>query len=676
MKKEALLSALLAGACASGLAAPVRASGLNSAQQTEKARTIVLNETGEGDPETVKTTITFKSNGEGYINNSTLDVVYKNVEKGTQVPVPEPGSKDFSTFIKWIDKNGNDVDLGETVTATDEDQVFTAVFEAKVINVTWRVRDNKCASISLPKESYKRRGLSVNEDGSITYRGTKKDTVNNNTIYFPDAAFEDGYSKFTDSNKSYWNKSDQPNSQYTWTTIKWSPSYDGIVFELVASPLAMINVSVNYVKEGTDEKLYGFSTDLTLNRTYTVDNYHGRALAEALEGTGYALADSQKGNTLLYDAANTVSLIDPDGNRTAATKEGRKYYLNVEVAPVTVQEVNKSLLQQAVAYANALVENGLPEHLNAIVLGQFNEALEEARGILEDVSVSQERVNASWLRLTSLIHMIDFTADKTELQTLVEQMSAVDLDKYEDGEVKDAFVSALESARNVLKDETALDERITAALENLKAAFGNLRADVSDLDTSMLELLIETADGLDLDAYVEAGKEELRSTLAQAKGVLENPESQQQIDESALALHQAYLNLRLKADEALLANIRQTMADVRELCALCQDASLKQAALKTLEAADAYLAQADPEQEEGKAVLHQLVKTRTRLEESSFQAGSASIDAPAGQREENRTASTSARSVKTSAFLHLGSWSASAAAALGSLVLLKKRVRK
>lgn len=221
-----------------------------------------------------------------------------------------------------------------------------------------------------------------------------------------------------------------------------------------------------------------------------------------------------------------------------------------------VVESDKSLLAAAIEYANAkAAEDGFAK-VHPIVKAKFESALAAANAVYADESAAQAEVNDAWIALCDAIHYLSFTADKSLLTEMVAQAEIVagEIGNY-DGDT-DAFLAALEAAKAVLENENALDPSIEEALNNLSNAMDALtrKPDV-ELDLSILRMLVQVCDELDLSAYIENGKYEFTAALAGAKAVLEAPESQDQIDAAVESLHGAYLNLRLKADEGLLKDL-------------------------------------------------------------------------------------------------------------------------
>lgn len=227
-----------------------------------------------------------------------------------------------------------------------------------------------------------------------------------------------------------------------------------------------------------------------------------------------------------------------------------------------VQTVDKTLLTSAVAYAEALDRDGV----NEIVLNALDRALEQAHSVLENAAASQEEVDEAWRALVEVIHMMDFTSDKSALAALVAECDALDLNGYEDGAEKEAFITALAHAHEVLEDPTALDEvSISEAWNTLTFARSALIPVTEEIDLSILQFLYDSVKDIDLSLYLEDGKEAFRQALGQTAAVLAKAENQQQVDEAATALNQAYMNLRLLPDEALLARLEQFAAAVLSL---------------------------------------------------------------------------------------------------------------
>lgn len=332
---------------------------------------------------------------------------------------------------------------------------------------------------------------------------------------------------------------------------------------------------------------------------------------------------------------------------------------------------SKILLNQAIAVAQSLKEDGALEGVNSLVVKRFEAALSEAIRVRDDAAATQDAINSAWMELCEAVQMLSFKTDKTELAALVALYDAIDLSEYAaDGQ--EEFLAALAQAHEVLDDEAVLTEgSIAAAIARLTEAKNNLVKVVS-VDTALLEFLVAESDKLDLSMYVEAGKAEFTAALAHGKEVLASPESQQAVDEAVSTLSDAYLNLRLKADESLLARLSEIAA---QLDAVDLSAYSEAAAAQILEARTAIReAQSKPELTKDEAELL-IAKGEAALE--TVRTGKVTTvnkaDVPAADQKTSAKPNASA-SVKTGVFT--AGWTAALGAAAAMMEVLRRRNRK
>lgn len=229
-----------------------------------------------------------------------------------------------------------------------------------------------------------------------------------------------------------------------------------------------------------------------------------------------------------------------------------------------VEGVRKELLEQAVRTAEVLVSEGALENLNPVAARYFNAALDKAKEVLQDPSADQNTVNEAWKDLSRAIQMLNFKSDKTELKSLIAQAEAVDRSKF-DAESLARLDEALRFAREVDESETALDEQsIQEAVSQLRTALDSLNpAEV--LDYSVLQMLVDAVADTDLSLYVPAGQPEFTAALDHANTVLTGAESQMQIDSAVTELNNAWLSLRLKPSESMLAALQSFVDQVNSL---------------------------------------------------------------------------------------------------------------
>lgn len=365
--------------------------------------------------------------------------------------------------------------------------------------------------------------------------------------------------------------------------------------------------------------------------------------------------------------------------------EGKADALRAAMAALNgsvVKKADKTLLEMAIDYAEARKAENALEHLNGLVVTRFENALAAAKAVYADEGASQKEIDEAWMELSYAIHMLGFTADKSSLEQLVAEADALNPDAYADGEAKDAFLAALEAARAVLDSQTALDESIQSAYDALAAAMEGLQA--KDIDTRMLAWLVSEVKDADLDAYCnpESEKKAFSDALSHALEVLAAPVSQEAVDEAALSLSDAWLQLRLKPSEDML----KALQSFTEELAAINRSEYKAEALHTLDAlgrkAKALLADPHASRDEVQAVLDEIEAARPLFEsgkldvkapaaDSLAPSGNASVSAPAA-----KAPAANSASVKTAASSGLFASSAAAIASLGLFGWLKRRNRK
>lgn len=232
------------------------------------------------------------------------------------------------------------------------------------------------------------------------------------------------------------------------------------------------------------------------------------------------------------------------------------YSVSIQVTTAAAESADKRLLEMAIAHAESLKAQNALEGVNALAVRNFESALSSAIAIRDDASLSQEKVDAAWKELAKAIHMLSFKTDFSALNALIAECEAIDLDTVPDGAEKDAFIAALEQAKETAKSPTALtDVSIAQAIAALQTAKDALPEAVQ-VDTTLLAWLVSQTENTDLSLYMSDGHEAFEQALSHAGEVLEAPASQQAVDEALDALSNAWLNLRLKADENLLQQLR------------------------------------------------------------------------------------------------------------------------
>ena len=128
------------------------------------------------------------------------------------------------------------------------------------------------------------------------------------------------------------------------------------------------------------------------------------------------------------------------------------------------------------------------------------------------------------------MHMLDFKqGDKTALKAFIDKVSGLEAAKYTEA-TWTAFETELNEAIAVYEDLNAMQEEVNTAYSELVTAFLNLRLIP---DKSLLEDLINQANGLNAVNYTKASFDGLTKALNEAKAVYENPNATQEEINSA-----------------------------------------------------------------------------------------------------------------------------------------------
>ena len=213
--------------------------------------------------------------------------------------------------------------------------------------------------------------------------------------------------------------------------------------------------------------------------------------------------------------------------------------------PVEIQsvETDKEILQSVISYAETAIENGQVDAAIEDVQKSFMEVYEYAVTVNENPSSSQDTIDRTWNAMLTELHKLGFFAgDKSGLQEHYNLYSALDLELYIDGAEKTAFIEALKTAENVLKDGNAMQEDVTAADQKLLDAAAAL---VLKADKTALQKLVDVASGYEEDNYLSTGWGTFENALANANEVLNDEmATQEEVDNAKSLLVQAMASLR------------------------------------------------------------------------------------------------------------------------------------
>ena len=271
--------------------------------------------------------------------------------------------------------------------------------------------------------------------------------------------------------------------------------------------------------------------------------------AESIKNIGYTKESWTALQDQIVIAKELANSEAPDANEVELAKRNlTEKMVKLVLDENDVKDVDKFALSIAVEMANNVTEEQLA-NVVPVVVDEFKAALQEANTVLNDDSVSQETVNASFTRLSKVMQMLEFVkGDKSELEALINEASSY-VEKDYTSASWTAFKEALEAANTVMNNENAMQEEVDAAYTDLQTAIDNLET-VVKADKTLLEGLVNHILGLDQDKYVEETWNAMIPVLQEAQGVLANQEaSQSEVDKVYIELVTAFLNLRFKSVE-------------------------------------------------------------------------------------------------------------------------------
>ena len=169
---------------------------------------------------------------------------------------------------------------------------------------------------------------------------------------------------------------------------------------------------------------------------------------------------------------------------------------------------------------------------------------------MADENATKEEVFNAAFKLMKANQALGFKAgDKTDLEMALDLTQMIDLDKYvEEGQAE--YLAAKENAEAVMEDGDAMQEEVNSAWQSLTDAMENLRLKANK---DALKELLEDLYTLDLSKYTEESAEALRTALASAQQVFDDPElsedDQQIVDNAVAELETAVAGLVEKPEE-------------------------------------------------------------------------------------------------------------------------------
>ena len=237
--------------------------------------------------------------------------------------------------------------------------------------------------------------------------------------------------------------------------------------------------------------------------------------------------------------------------------------LNISVA---VQKLNnqpstdklRANLEATIAYAKVQVEEAVNARPGAI--DAVNAAIEAGETVLADENATADDYKEAITNITKAVQELWDIVSKDELNAVIAEAEAITADGYTEDSYNN-LQNAIAAAKEVAANDDATTSEVTNAITSVLDAIAGLVRE--GLNTSVLENWIETVEQMvaNIDDYRPSTVVGLEDKLNDAKDVLANATTQEEIDEAAQTLMEAALNARTKADvEALAAAIAQAEA--------------------------------------------------------------------------------------------------------------------
>ncbi len=270
----------------------------------------------------------------------------------------------------------------------------------------------------------------------------------------------------------------------------------------------------------------------------TVENGSGSGDYKAGAEVTITADEAPEGQVFDKWVSDDVTFADAESESTTFVMPEK----DVTVTAVYREAADKTLLQKTYDYALTLKTEGVAE--SAVKF--FNQAMDNAKAVLDDPKATQEEVKAAWDELLEGIWGLGITqGDKTQLELLIEKAEEMmnNADKYVETNWQE-LVDALAEAKKVMDDGDALEEDVEAAAEALNHAILIQRYKANKEN---LKDLINKANEIDLSQYTAESVAVFQAALKNANLVLADEslseEDQGTVDQAVEELAAAIENL-------------------------------------------------------------------------------------------------------------------------------------
>ena len=303
-------------------------------------------------------------------------------------------------------------------------------------------------------------------------------------------------------------------------TLVFTPRVDGREFSAVLVNGEDCSDQIAYDEE-TNTTTFTYEGSMaaaaqTLEFTFTVvDKQILRnviATAEGLAGGDEYNAAIPTVQKIFDNALQAAKDVEADHAATQDAINGAWSDLLDAIHLLGFAEGDTTELEELLAIAGMLDEAGYTPSSWSVL----QEAMDAAQEVLADEEPLQADVEEAYDALYDALTNLDLVADTSKLQAVVNQAESIDLADYlEDGQ--DAFLEALDAAKDVLENLDATQAEVDEAAETLNRAMAALRKIPSREE---LQKLIDETEQIDLDEYTDRSAASLQAALRVAKAVV------------------------------------------------------------------------------------------------------------------------------------------------------------
>ncbi len=239
----------------------------------------------------------------------------------------------------------------------------------------------------------------------------------------------------------------------------------------------------------------------------------------------------------------------------AGTSDSSKQF--AAAAEFTVRQVdNKADLRKAINIAG----NYESEYYTAASWQVFSDALIVADEVVDKEDATEvEIINATEALINAIDSLVEVDSEVVEETNKVALLIAIEMAESANLEnvvpaVVEEFNAALENAQTVYANTRATQEEIDDAFTRLANAMHMLEFFKGNKE--LLQKQVDLINDLESDKYIESTWNAMTPVLEKAEGVLGNENAmQEEVDEVYSELVRAFVNLRLKPNKDLLADL-------------------------------------------------------------------------------------------------------------------------